>query len=145
MPIRKPKVVFFRFSFRAILYFLTSSVLIFPVRRNITSVCYLKMHSVPENLKKSRSKKLVKTNKSTSRKNFLTKIHFLRFQKWPKINFWTEKKFKTEYFPWKLKFYLIFMENIQKNFFVKLIYLIARDFWYWLFLIFWPTVVELAP
>ena len=24
--------------------------------------------------------------------------------------------FKTEYFPWKLKFYLIFMENIQKFF-----------------------------
>ena len=28
-------------------------------------------------------------------KIFLTKIHFLPFQKWPKINFWTGKKFKT--------------------------------------------------
>ena len=43
----------------------------------------------------------------------------MQFQKWPKINFWTGKKFKTEYFPWKLKFYLIFMENIQRKNFVK--------------------------
>ena len=26
---------------------------------------------------------------------FLTKFYFLQFQKWPKINFWTGKKFKT--------------------------------------------------
>ena len=33
-------------------------------------------------------KKFVKSNKSISRKKiFLTKIHFLQFQKWPKINF----------------------------------------------------------
>ena len=25
----------------------------------------------------------------------MTKFHFLQFQKWPKINFWTRKKFKT--------------------------------------------------
>ena len=42
----------------------------------------------PENLKKSRPKKLVK---SISRKIFLTKIHFLRFQKWPKSIFELEK------------------------------------------------------
>ena len=48
----------------------------------------------PENLKKYRPEKLVKSNKSISRK-FLTKFHFLQFQKWPKINFWTGKKFKT--------------------------------------------------
>ena len=33
--------------------------------------------------------------KSISRIFFLTKIHFLRFQKWPKINFSTGKKVKT--------------------------------------------------
>ena len=53
------------------------------------------LHSVPENLKKSRPKKLVKSNKSISRNFILTKFHFLQFQKWPKINFWTGKKFKT--------------------------------------------------
>ena len=42
----------------------------------------------------SRPKKLAKSNKSISRKFFLTKFHFLLFQKWPKINFWTRKKFK---------------------------------------------------
>ena len=44
-------------------------------------------HSGPENLKKSRPKKLVKSNKSISRKNFLAKFHFLQLQKWPKIIF----------------------------------------------------------
>ena len=47
------------------------------------------LHSGPENLKKSRPKKLVKSNKT-----FLTKFHFLLFQKWPIIHFWTGKKFK---------------------------------------------------
>ena len=51
-------------------------------------------HSGPENLKKSRPKKLVKSNKSISEKIFLAKFHFLRFQKWPKIYFSTGKKFK---------------------------------------------------
>ena len=32
-------------------------------------------------------KKLVKSNKSISRKIFLIKFHFLQFQKWPKISF----------------------------------------------------------
>ena len=52
-------------------------------------------HSGPENLKKSRPKKFVKSNRSISWIIFLTKFHFLQFQKWPKINFWTEKMFKT--------------------------------------------------
>ena len=43
--------------------------------------------SASENLRKSRPKKLMKSNKSFSQKFFLTKIHFLQFQKWPKINF----------------------------------------------------------
>ena len=57
----------------------------------------------------------------------MTKFHFLQFQKWPKINFWTENKF-----------------NIAKNaishkkFF--LIYLISRPFYAKTFLIFWPAV-----
>ena len=45
--------------------------------------------------KKSSPKKLVKSNKSISRKEFLAKIRFLQFQKWPKINFCNGKKFKT--------------------------------------------------
>ena len=44
------------------------------------------------------------------------------FQKWPKINFWTGKKFKTECF------------------FVKLIYLISRVLWSVFFLFFCPIV-----
>ena len=39
-----------------------------------------------------------------------------------------------------MKIYLIFMENIKKNFLVKLINLISRVFWSGLFLIFWPTM-----
>ena len=38
-------------------------------------------HNGPENLKMSRPKKLVKSNKIISRNFFLTKIHFLQFQK----------------------------------------------------------------
>ena len=54
------------------------------------------MHNRPENKKKSRPKKLMKSNNSISpKKIFLTKFLFLQFQKWPKINFWTGKKFKT--------------------------------------------------
>ena len=46
--------------------------------------------------KKFRPKKLVKSNNSISRKFFLTKFHFLLFQKLPKSNFWTRKKFKKK-------------------------------------------------
>ena len=53
------------------------------------------IHSGPENLKKSRPKKLFKWNKSISRNFFLAKIHFLPFQKWPKINFWTGESAKN--------------------------------------------------
>ena len=50
--------------------------------------------------KNSRSKKLVKLNyKLISslcfHEFFLAKYHFLQCQKWPNINFWTGKKFKT--------------------------------------------------
>ena len=45
-----------------------------------------KKHGGPENFKKSRPKKLVKSNKSISGRIFL------QFQKWPKINYWTGKK-----------------------------------------------------
>ena len=48
-----------------------------------------------------------------SRKKFLTKFHFLPFRKWPKINFWTGKKFKTA------------RNAISRK---KLIYLISRIF-----------------
>ena len=61
------------------------------------SYCLLQhLHIGPENLKKSRPKKLVKSNKSISRKFYFDQIpFFLQFQKWPKINFRTRKKFKT--------------------------------------------------
>ena len=53
-----------------------------------TGQIYAHWHcTVGQKIKKSPAKKLVKSNKSISRKNFLTKIHFLQFQKWPKINF----------------------------------------------------------
>ena len=52
-----------------------------------TTTYFLYVHSGPEKLKKSRSK--------FHEKLFLTKFHFLQSQKWPKINFWTLKKFKT--------------------------------------------------
>ena len=52
-------------------------------------------HSRARKLKKAPAKQLVKSNKSISQKTFLTKFHFLQFQKWPKINFCTGKKFKT--------------------------------------------------
>ena len=68
----------------------------------------------------------MKSNKSISRNFILTKIHFLPFQKWPKINFSTGKKFQTEYFPWKLKFYIYFhgKYKILKVFFHKIASLI---------------------
>ena len=52
----------------------------------VCKICFL-LHIEPENFKKSSPKKLVKSKNSISRKNFLTKFHFLQFQKWPKINF----------------------------------------------------------
>ena len=63
--------------------------------RGVCNICWYLLNSRPENLKKSRPKRVVKSNKSISRKFFLTKFHILQFQKWPKINFWTKKKFKT--------------------------------------------------
>ena len=55
---------------------------------------YLLDHSRPENFKKSRPKQLMKSNKSISR-IFFNQIPFLLYQKRPKINFCTGKKFKT--------------------------------------------------
>ena len=49
----------------------------------------------------------------------LTKFHFLQFQKWPKINFWTGKKCKTA------------KNAISRKTF--LIYLISRGFFAWSF------------
>ena len=45
------------------------------------------LHSGPENLKKSSPKKSSNQINQFHEKIFLTKIHFLQFQKWPKINF----------------------------------------------------------
>ena len=50
----------------------------------------------PENLKKSRPKKLVKSNKSISSNYFLTKFHFLQFLKYiAKNQFLNWENFKT--------------------------------------------------
>ena len=82
----------------------------------------------PGKLKKSRTKKLAKSNKSISRKKkFFEHTHLLPFQKWAKINFWTGKKFKTARNAISLE---------RKN----LIYLISRVFMHGLFEIFWPAV-----
>ena len=43
-------------------------------------------------IKVQAKKKLVKSNKSNSRKFFLTKIHFLLFQNWTKIDFLNWRK-----------------------------------------------------
>ena len=45
--------------------------------------------------KKVQAKKTCKIKQINFTKFFLTKFHFLQFQKWPKINFWTGKKLKT--------------------------------------------------
>ena len=47
----------------------------------------LKIHSRPENLKKCRPKKLVKSNKSISRKIFFDKIPFFAVSKMAKYLF----------------------------------------------------------
>ena len=53
-------------------------------------------HRGPENLKKSMPKKLVKSNESISGNFFLTKFHFLQFQKYgQKTIFELEKSLKT--------------------------------------------------
>ena len=89
--------------------------------------------------KKVWAKKLVKSNKSISWK--FQNPFLVFFKNGQKSIFELGNSLKFRYFPWKLKFYLIFMENIQKkNFFVKLIYLISQVFWSGLFLIFWPTM-----
>ena len=65
----------------------------------------------------------MKSNKSISRKTFLTQIRFLQFQKWPK------------YFLWKLKYFTWFSWKIFKTKFHEF-------FFIWTFLIFWPTVPQ---
>ena len=45
-------------------------------------------HSGPENLKKSRPKKLVKSNKSISRKKIFSQIPFFAISKMTKNQFW---------------------------------------------------------
>ena len=53
------------------------------------------VHSGARIFKKSRPKKTMKSNKRISWNFILTKFHFLQFQKWPNINFWTGEKFIT--------------------------------------------------
>ena len=74
----------------------------------------------PGNLKKYSPKKLLKSNKSIIQNFILTKFNFLQFQKWPKINFWTVKKLKTDINSISRNFLLNFHEKYDKKFFVKL-------------------------
>ena len=61
---------------------------------SLKKLIYLDVHNIVF-VKKSRPKKLVKSNKSISRNLFWPNSIFLPFQKWPKINFWTGTMFKT--------------------------------------------------
>ena len=62
--------------------------------------------------KKVQAKKLVKSNKSILRKKFFfTKINFLQFQKWPKINFLTRKSLKLQ-----KKFFFIYLFDFTSFF-----------------------------
>ena len=87
------------------------------------NICFIMHCSRPENLKMSRpiKVKLVKSNKSISRKYFWLKSNFCTFKndQKTKINFWTGKMFKTLY-------------SMKKIFFVILIYiyLISRVFFF---------------
>ena len=84
-----------------------------------------------QKIKNSRPKKLVKSIKSISRRKFfLTKFHFLQFQKWSKINLWTGKKFKTARNAISRK---------KKDLFD------FTSFFTRLFKIFWPAVFKGAP
>ena len=98
------------------------------IYKNFVKFECTKGHSGPDNLKKSRPKKFVKSNKSISRIFFWSNSIFLQFQKWAKTNFWTGKKFRPP-------------KNAisRKKYF--LIYLISRFFLPGLFKIFWPAVI----
>ena len=65
-------------------------------------------HSRPEKLKKSRPKKLVKSNKSISRKNYFDQIPFFAISKMAKNQFlnW-EKVQKCQFHEKKIWIYLI--------------------------------------
>ena len=93
------------------------------------STKYFTVGSGPENLKKSRPKNSW-NQINQFHEIFWTKIHFLQFQKWPRINFWTRKKFKTA-------------KNAmsRKNDFDSFDF---TNFWPGLLLIFWPAVQKLG-
>ena len=55
--------------------------------------CFIQSHSEPENLKKSRPKKLMKSNTSNSWIIFLTKLHFSAISKMAKNQFLNWEKF----------------------------------------------------
>ena len=65
----------------------------------------------PENLEKTILPKNSWNQINQFHEFFLTKFHFLQFQKWPKINFWTREKFKTakntNWFIWFHEFFCL--------------------------------------
>ena len=101
------------------------------------------MHS-----KKTREIKWINFKKE----NFLTKIHFLPFQEWPKINFRTGKSLKLpnmqfhEKYCWtfsmKIKILLNFHGKYSTQKFMKVIHLSLRIFLPGIFKIFWPAVIR---
>ena len=91
-------------------------------------ICF-QIHGGPENLKKSRPKKLVKSNKSNlffRKIAFLAVLNFFPVQKLIFGHFWNGKKWN-----W-----------VKKMFFVKLIHLISRVFLAWTFLNFLARCVD---
>ena len=80
-----------------------STLLFSSFRSPPASVVVPSENTAGQKFKKVQTKKLVKSNKSISRIIFLTKLHFLPFQKWPTINFWTGENCQkcnfTNFFP----------------------------------------------
>ena len=84
----------------------------------------------PDYLKKSRPKKLVKSNKSISRNFILTQFHFLQFQKWQKTIFQLWKKFKTaKNAISRKKFFFFYLFDLTSFFAWTFLNFLAR---YWL-------------
>ena len=74
-------------------------------------------HSGVKSAKKRNLGKLNYENKSISRIFFKAKFHFLQFQKWPKINFWTGKKLPKMQFHEKKYWFIWFHELFSLDFF----------------------------
>ena len=82
----------------------------------LSTICKWFQITVGRKIKKN---KLVKSTKSISWNNFLTKFHFLQFQKRPKINFWTGKSLK--------------LPKMQLHITIFFLFIWFQEFFYWIF------------